>query len=224
MSSVLEFNNVTFGYSDGSKRRNILKNVSVKFEKGIFYAILGPSGSGKTTTLSLAGALDVPQKGEVLFKGQNIKKIGFTQHRRKNVALIFQSYNLINYMTALENVVMAMEISGSHKGQRKEVALNLLKDMGLTEEQVNRSVKKLSGGEQQRVAIARAIASDAEIILGDEPTGNLDMNTANEIIDILKKLAHEYNKCVIVVSHSSEVAEASDVIYKFEQGILIEKN
>jgi len=222
MEAVLEFNDVTYGYSNGGKRIDILKAASISFAKGVFYAILGPSGSGKTTTLALAGALDVPQKGKILFEGQDIKKIGLTRHRKKNVVLIFQNYNLINYMTALENVTMAMELSGSYKGERKQRAFKILKDLGLTEDESKRNVMKLSGGQQQRVAIARALASDAEVILADEPTGNLDVNTAREIIAIFKELAHVYNKCVIVVSHSHELAEESDTAYMFADGGLQE--
>lgn len=218
MSAVLEFDNVTFGYSNGGRRIDILKNANISFEKGTFYSIIGQSGSGKTTALALAGALDVPQSGRVLFGGQDIKKIGLTKHRKKNIVLIFQNYNLINYMTALENVKMAMDISGSYKGERKQQAMKLLKDLGLTEDESKRNVMKLSGGQQQRVAIARALATDAEVILADEPTGNLDVNTAKEIVGIFKELAHTRNKCVIVVSHSHEVAQESDVAYKFENG------
>lgn len=218
MKTILEFNDVTYGYMNGGKRVNILNKASVSFEKGVFYTILGPSGSGKTTSLALAGALDLPQGGRILFDGKDIKKIGLTRHRKKNVALIFQNYNLINYMTASENVTMAMELSGSHKGERKQQAMKLLKDLGLTEDEAKRNVMKLSGGQQQRVAIARALASDAEIILADEPTGNLDVDTAREIIEVFKELAHDYNKCVIVVSHSHELAGESDVIYRFENG------
>ncbi len=218
MQAVLEFDNVTFGYVNGGKRQNILENASITFDKGTFYAIIGPSGSGKTTSLALAGALDIPQSGRVVFNGQDIKKIGLTKHRRENVAMIFQNYNLINYMTALENVTMAMEISGSYKGKRKEQALKLLKDLGLTEDEAQRNVLQLSGGQQQRVAIARALASDADIILADEPTGNLDIHTAREIIVIFEELAHVYDKCVIVVSHSKEVADESDIAYRFEDG------
>ncbi|PKM45043.1 MAG: ABC transporter [Firmicutes bacterium HGW-Firmicutes-8] len=218
MEAILEFDNVTFGYSNGGKRVDILKNASVSFAKGVFYTIVGPSGSGKTTSLALAGALDVPQKGVVLFGGQDIKKIGYTRHRKKNVGLIFQNYNLINYMTALENVTMAMDLSGSYKGERKQRGLQLLKDLGLTEDEAKRNTMKLSGGQQQRVAIARALASDAEVILADEPTGNLDVDTAREIIAVFKELAHVYNKCVIVVSHSHEVAKESDMAYRFADG------
>lgn len=218
MGAILEFDGVSYAYSNGGNRIDILKDASVSFAKGVFYTIIGPSGSGKTTSLALAGALDVPQKGRVLFGGTDIRKIGLTRHRKKNVALIFQNYNLINYMTALENVTMAMDISGSYKGGRRQQALKLLNNLGLSEDEAKRNVLKLSGGQQQRVAIARALASDAELILADEPTGNLDQKTAAEIIAIFKELAHQYNKCVIVVTHSQQVAEDSDVAYMFADG------
>jgi len=218
MTALLEFENVSYSYANGGKKIDILNNASVAFENGTFYTILGPSGSGKTTALAIAGALDVPDSGKVLFGGQDIRKVGLTRHRKKNVSLIFQNYNLINYMTALENVIMAMEIAGSYKGSRKQQAFKLLAELGLTEDESKRNVMKLSGGQQQRVAIARALASDADVILADEPTGNLDTNTAKEITAIFQKLAHEYNKCVIVVSHSNEVAEKSDKVYCFENG------
>lgn len=220
MGALLEFDKVTFGYANGGKRLEILKDASIAFEKGVFYSIIGPSGSGKTTALALAGALDVPQQGRVLFAGKDIRKIGLTRYRKKNVALIFQNYNLINYMTALENVRMAMELSGSHKGRRKQRALELLQDLGLSADEARRNVMRLSGGQQQRVAIARALASDAEVILADEPTGNLDAQTAGEIIALFKELAHVYHKCVIVVTHSQQVAAESDAAYRFADGRL----
>jgi putative ABC transport system ATP-binding protein len=220
MTAVIEFDHVSFGYHNGGKKVDVLKDASVSFNKGVMYTILGPSGSGKTTTLALAGALEVPQSGRVLYKGQDIRTIGLVKHRRKNTAMIFQNYNLINYMSAMENTIMAMDISGSHRGKRREEALRLLKELGLTEDEARRNVLKLSGGQQQRVAIARALASDAEAILADEPTGNLDGDTAREIIDLFKRLAHQYDKCVIVVSHSLEVAGESDVVCRFLDGCL----
>ncbi|MBM7615530.1 ABC transporter ATP-binding protein [Alkaliphilus hydrothermalis] len=222
MEALLEFKDVTFGYVDGGKRVEILNDVNVSFAKGIFYTIIGPSGSGKTTTLALASALDVPRKGKIHFLGKDIKKIGYSKHRRENVVLIFQNYNLINYLTAIENVVLGMEVSNSYKGERKKKALKLLNDLGLTEDEAKRNVLKLSGGQQQRVAIARALASNADIILADEPTGNLDQDTAREITTILQELAHKYHKCVIVVSHSQEVADASDIAFHLKNGTLVE--
>lgn len=217
--SILSFENVSFQYA-GNNAPTILKDVSIGFESGTFYSIIGPSGSGKTTALSLAGGLDVPTSGKVLFQDQDIAKIGYTKHRRHNVALVFQNYNLIPYLNALENVVVAMEITNTYKGERKEKALQLLSMVGLTGEDIHRPVTKLSGGQQQRVAIARSLAGDAPIVLADEPTGNLDENSAAEIIQIFQKLAKEMGRCVIVVSHSTRVAKASDAIICFKNNTL----
>ena len=199
--------NVKYSY-DG--KRTVLKNISTEFEVGKIYAILGPSGCGKTTLLSLLGGLDSPSEGQVLFQRENIEKKGLAWHRKNNVAFIFQSYNLIDYMTPAENVALTSKLP----------PLPILKRVGLTEEESKRNVLKLSGGQQQRVAIARALASDAEVILADEPTGNLDEGTAAEITNILKECAHQMNKCVIIVTHSNELAKQADVSFRLEKGEL----
>ena len=218
--TVLSFQNVSFSYKDGSRKLVVLKDASFDFKEGTFYSIIGPSGSGKTTTLSLAGALDVPEKGSVYFEGKDVRKIGLTKFRRDNVAMVFQSYNLISYMSALENVQMAMEISGKKVPDKKQKSLNLLEKLGLSSEECKRNVRRLSGGQQQRVAIARALASEARIILADEPTGNLDSETAEEIIKILKELAGPYGKCVITVTHSVEVSKQADSVLRFNHGTM----
>lgn len=194
------------------KSRKILTAVNAVFETGKMYAILGPSGSGKTTLLSLLGGLDTPQKGEILFDGEDISEHGLEYHRRNHVSLIFQNYNLIDYMTPVENVRLTA----------KQNAVSMLKSLGLTEDEAKRNVLKLSGGQQQRVAIARTLASDAPIILADEPTGNLDEDTAAEITGILKESAYELNRCVVVVTHSNELAKQADVILKLKRGSLQE--
>ena len=199
---ILEIKNVTYNYSDSNE--NVLSSVNQKFEIGKFYAIIGKSGEGKSTLLSLLAGLDKPQKGQILFKGEDIEKDGYSNHRKNNISLVFQNYNLIDYLTPLENVRLV----------NKNASEKILLDLGLDKSQINRNVMKLSGGQQQRVAIARALSSIAPIILADEPTGNLDDETASEIIKILKKLAKEKNKCVIVVTHSKEVANSADVILK----------
>ena len=199
---ILEIKNVTYNYSDSNE--NVLSSVNQKFEIGKFYAIIGKSGAGKSTLLSLLAGLDQPQKGQILYKGEDIEKQGYNNHRKNNISLVFQNYNLIDYLTPLENVRLV----------NKNASEKILLDLGLDKSQINRNVMKLSGGQQQRVAIARALSSIAPIILADEPTGNLDDETASEIIKILKKLAKEKNKCVIVVTHSKEVANSADVILK----------
>lgn len=205
--AVLEVKEILYAYKT---EKPVLLNVNAIFETGKMYAILGASGSGKTTLLSLIGGLDVPQKGKILFEEENILQRGLEYHRRNHVSLIFQNYNLVDYMTPIENVELTA----------KQDVLPLLERLGLTTEEAKRNVMKLSGGQQQRVAIARALASDTPVILADEPTGNLDEDTAGDITKILKESAHELNKCVIVVTHSNELAAQADVILKLKRGSL----
>ena len=205
--SVLEMKDISYSYE---KSRKILTAVNAVFETGKMYAILGPSGSGKTTLLSLLGGLDTPQKGEILFDGEDISEHGLEYHRRNHVSLIFQNYNLIDYMTPVENVRLTA----------KQNAMSMLKSLGLTEDEAKRNVLKLSGGQQQRVAIARTLVSDAPIILADEPTGNLDEDTAAEITEVLKNCAHQMNKCVIIVTHSNELAKQVDTVFRLKKGKL----
>ena len=190
-----------------------MQNVSGLLETGKMYAILSPSGSGKTTLLSLLGGLDVPTQGSVLFDGEDIAAKGLEHHRRNHISLIFQSYNLIDYMTPVENVRLTAKLD----------ATPILERLGLEQDEITRNVLKLSGGQQQRVAIARALASDAPAILADEPTGNLDADTAEEITAILKESAHTFGKCVVVVTHSGEVAKQADVVLEIKRGHLKER-
>lgn len=221
MSAILRLEDVSYYYHSGGRKVNILDHASFAFERGKFYTIVGPSGSGKTTTLALASGLDVPKEGHVLFDEKDIKKIGLDKYRNKYVSIIFQSFNLITYMTAMQNVVTAMEITKVKEKNKKQKALEWFNKVGLTEEEAKRKVLQLSGGQQQRVAIARALSCNVDLILADEPTGNLDEQTAKEIVAIFQELAHENNKCVIAVTHSHEVAEQSDVIIRMENGKLV---
>ncbi|MGM0778749.1 MAG: ABC transporter ATP-binding protein [Bacillota bacterium] len=218
MSSLLEFKDISYWYKHENKKHDILKNINVSFEKGNFYSIIGPSGSGKTTFLALASALDVPKEGEVLYEGKDIRKIGLTRFRNKFVSIVFQSYNQLPYMTALQNVLTAMEITGSSVKNKKAIAVEMLKRVGISEIQARQKVLTLSGGQQQRVSIARALCCDAELIVADEPTGNLDEDTAREIVGLLRALAHEEGKCVIVVTHDPDIARDSDVVVKLSKG------
>ncbi len=208
---TLELQNISYSYEKG---KSILSNISAELEAGKLYAVLGPSGSGKTTLLSLLGGLDTPTKGEVLFNGENIAAKGLEYHRRNHISLIFQSYNLIDYMTPIENVQLTA----------KQDTIPILERLGLKKDEISRNVLKLSGGQQQRVAIARALASDAPVILADEPTGNLDEDTAGEITAVLKESAHTFWKCVVVVTHSGEVAKQADVVLEIRSGHLKERN
>lgn len=218
---ILQVKDLNYYYQDGENRRFILKDTNISFEKGKFYTILGQSGSGKSTFLSLVSALDTPQNGSILFNGQDIKGIGYDYYRRNNVGIIFQNYNLIPTFTAVENVLIPMSITENPLPDDKmTVAYNLLDYIGIDKSKADRRVNKLSGGEQQRVAIARSLATNVELILADEPTGNLDEEMEQEIIAIFKKLAHEHQKCVIVVTHSQEVAQQSDKIFQLKKGVL----
>ncbi len=207
---TLELKNISYAYEKG---KAVLQNVSAELETGKLYAILGPSGSGKTTLLSLLGGLDVPTQGSVLFDGEDITAKGLEHHRRNHISLIFQSYNLIDYMTPVENVRLTAKLD----------AAPILERLGLEQDEITRNVLKLSGGQQQRVAIARALASDAPVILADEPTGNLDADTAEEITAILKESAHTFGKCLVVVTHSGEVAKQADVVLEIKRGHLKER-
>ncbi|MGT2801836.1 putative ABC transport system ATP-binding protein [Streptococcus henryi] len=219
--AILEANNLSYFYQDGENRRYILKDTSISFEKGKFYTILGQSGSGKTTLLSLLSALEEPKEGRVFYNGKDLKEIGYETFRRNHVGIVFQHYNLIPYMTALENVMIPMAITENELPQNQaEVAYNLLDYIGIVKSKADRLVTQLSGGEQQRVAIARSLATNVDVILADEPTGNLDEEMEAEIVEIFKKLAHEHGKCVVVVTHSQEIASLSDEIYYLRKGKL----
>lgn len=213
--ALLEVKNVSYYYQDGDNKREILKDTSVTFERGNFYTIVGESGSGKTTFLSLIGALDRPKSGEILLKGHNIYE-DVKRYRQKDVGFVFQSYNLIPYMTAVENVSLALDIA--HLSKKINIK-GILAIVGITEDKTERVVTKLSGGEQQRVAIARAIAKSPTILLADEPTGNLDTDTSDFIVNIFNMLAHKMNMCVIMVTHNLEIAKRSDIVYRVDPKI-----
>ena len=205
--NIMELKNVVYAYEN---KKKVLKGINLSVEEGKMYAILGPSGCGKTTLLSLMGGLDSPTNGQILYDGQDIEKMGLSAHRKNNIAFIFQSYNLIDYLTPKENVALTSKLP----------PLPILERVGLTDEESKKNVLKLSGGQQQRVAIARALASDAKVILADEPTGNLDEDTAADVTAILKECAHQMNKCVVIVTHSNELAKQADVIFRLRKGDL----
>jgi putative ABC transport system ATP-binding protein len=220
--NILSVKNLNYYYQDGDTRRFILRDVSYEFERGRFYTILGESGSGKTTFLSMIAALDTPKSGEILFEGVDIRRIGYENYRRNKAGIVFQSYNLILYMTAVENVLVAMNITQNELPKdKKATAYNLLQYVGIDRAKADRTVNKLSGGEQQRVAIARAVATDVDLLLADEPTGNLDEETEAGIVEVLKSLAHDYKKCVIVVTHSSEIAAQADEVIRLKKGVFL---
>ena len=213
--SIFKCNHVSYSYD---KNTNVLKDITFSFELGKVYAILGSSGSGKTTLLSLLGGLDIPTTGTILYENEDIKKIGLESHRQNHVSLIFQNYNLIDDLSVFDNVA---PIENATLAAKKDVdVVPLLKRLGLSDKELKRTILKLSGGQQQRVAIARSLATDVPIILADEPTGNLDEITAAEITQILQETAHKLNKCVIIVTHSKDVAQKADTVLELKQGIL----
>lgn len=209
---IIEVKDLTYRYRKNAAP--VLDHIGAGFEEGRFYAIVGASGSGKTTLLSLLAGLDVPSQGQILYAGENICKTGLARHRREHVSIVFQNYNLIDYLTAAENIQLAGDCD----------AAALLAEVGLEPALARRSVLALSGGQQQRVAIARALASPARVLLADEPTGNLDAVTARGIIDLLAETAHHRGKCVIAVTHSETLAGAADTVLRLEGGRLTQTN
>ena len=207
--SILSLQNISFAYD----KMPVLKDISYEFEKGKMYCIIGKSGAGKTTLISLLSGLAIPTAGEIFYDGKSIAKIDKYTFRSKYIGVVFQSFNLITKYTALENVVLSMDVAGYKTKDKQSRALELLESVGLDEDEANRRVLKLSGGQQQRVAIARALSYDPDIILADEPTGNLDRDTQKEIIEIFRELANQ-GKCVILVSHSPDVADMCDDRYE----------
>ena len=214
---TLKLINVSYRYKDADKDDYVLRNINYSFEQGKIYAIKGKSGSGKTTLLSLISGLETKYEGDIFYDDKNLKKIDLDTYRNTYIGIVFQSYNLLPHLTAIENIILSMDISKVHVPNKKKKAIELLEKVGLNEEIGNRRVLKLSGGEQQRVAIARSLSYDPEIILADEPTGNLDHETEDEIMEILINLAHKEKKCVVIVTHSSNVANQVDVIYELKK-------
>lgn len=210
--SVLSLEKICFSYGTTS----VLNDISYDFEKGKIYCITGKSGAGKTTLLSVLSGLAEPSKGSILYNGEDIAKQDKYKFRSKYIGVIFQSFNLITKFTALENVMLSMDIAGVKGINKHQRAMELLSSVGLDEDEANRRVLMLSGGQQQRVAIARALSYDPDIILADEPTGNLDVDTQDEIMQIFRGLA-DNGKCVIIVSHSPQVAEMCDECYRLER-------
>ena len=210
---VLEAKNVVYYYK-ANKGKKVLDDISYGFEIGKMYAILGPSGSGKTTFLSLLAGLDSPTDGGIYYEGVNIRKKGLHNYRKKNMSLVFQNYNLIDYLTPEENVML---------GGKKDIE-KILEAVGIPREDWKRQVLQLSGGQQQRVAIARALASPAKVLLADEPTGNLDSKTGMDVIALLKMTSQAFHQTIVMITHNEEIALMADRMIRIEDGKVVNGN
>lgn len=214
---ILKLENVSYRYKDAPKDSYVFKDINYEFEEGKMYAIKGKSGSGKTTLLSLITGLEKCTEGKILYDGKELKKMNLDRYRNTEIGIVFQSYNLLPRLTAIENIILSMDISKVNVKNKKQKALELMKSVGLSEEHANRKILKLSGGEQQRIAIARSLSYNPKIIIADEPTGNLDKDTENEILKIFEHLAKDENKCVIIVTHSQNVCDKADSVYELSR-------
>lgn len=214
--SLLKLKNVSYRYKDADKDDYVLKNINYEFSLGKVYAIKGKSGSGKTTLLSLLSGLENNYVGEIYYDGKELKSLDLDKYRSSDIGIIFQSYNLLPHLTAIENIILSMNISNIKIDDKVNKAIELMKNVNLKESQKDRKVLKLSGGEQQRVAIARSLSYNPKMILADEPTGNLDKQTENDILKIFKNLAKKENKCIIIVTHSENVCNQADKIFELK--------
>ncbi|NFG40436.1 ABC transporter ATP-binding protein [Clostridium botulinum] len=217
--AILRVKNISYSY-EGTKKL-IFKDISVDFEKGKIYSIIGKSGAGKTSLLSLIAGLDNFTAGDILYNDKSLNNIDKDNYRAKEIGVIFQGYNLLTNTSALENILLSMDISRVHVENKKAYAFELLNKVGIDKETALRKVLQLSGGEQQRIAIARALSHNPDIIIADEPTGNLDNETEGEILNILEELAHKEDKCIIIVTHSKRVAHFADETWGLTKGNLI---
>lgn len=220
--SILQAQNVHYIYQSKYQKVHAVKGIDFEFEEGRFYAIVGKSGCGKTTFLSLLAGLDLPTEGQIVYSGKSTAEHNRDEYRLRAISLICQSYNLFPLLTVEENVIYPMLLRGVKENDAKHIAHKKLKDVGLGDTYYNRLPAMLSGGEQQRVAIARALASDARIILADEPTGNLDTENSEIVFSLLQRLAHEEGYCIIVVTHDTAIADKADEVLRLRDGALIQ--
>lgn len=218
--AILKVKDVRFSYRTRYHQVDALKGVTYTFDEGKIYALVGKSGSGKSTLLSLMAGLDLPQEGEILFEGQSTAAMDLNQYRREKAAVIYQSFRLFPALTVEENVTYPMELRGLDGQTARAQAKALIQKVNLPETALNRFPGMLSGGEQQRVAIARALGMDSKLLLADEPTGNLDTENSNHIIDLLVRLAHEDGYCVIIATHDMDILQKMDCVCRVQDGAL----
>ncbi|MBP5160040.1 MAG: ABC transporter ATP-binding protein [Lachnospiraceae bacterium] len=222
--AIVEVKDLKYRYENKYQTVNALNGVNCSFEEGKFYALVGRSGTGKSTLLSLIAGLMLPSEGEILFEGVPTSSMDLNRYRREKVAVIYQSFRLLPLLSVSENVTYPMELRGFKGKKAREKAAELIESVGLPASVLNRFPHMLSGGEQQRVAVARAMSMETHLLLADEPTGNLDSENSRLIIDLLLKLAHDQEYCVIVVTHDPEIAARADKVFRIRDGVLTEED
>ena len=215
--SILALQHVSYQYEGTQKV--IFKDLNMNFETSRIYTIVGKSGAGKTTLLSLISGLDIATSGSIEYQGENLTKINRNQYRAKSAGIVFQNLNLLTNTTAIDNIVLSMHISGVKRTDKKTHAMKLLERVGISPEKAQRKILQLSGGEQQRIGIARALAHNPDLIIADEPTGNLDKKTEARVLKIFESLAHDEGKCVIIVTHSKRVTNVADEVWGIDRGM-----
>ncbi len=219
---LISLHNVTKTYARGGESVDVLSGLNLEIEAGAFEALMGPSGSGKSTLLNLIAGLDVPTSGSVEVAGERVDKLGqsaLATWRSRTIGFIFQQYNLMPVLTAVENVELPLLLTNLSSSERRERAETALRVVGLTDRQKHYP-RQLSGGQEQRVAIARAIVTDPRVIVADEPTGDLDRHSADEILDLLERLASELKKTIVMVTHDPAAAERAQVVRRLNKGML----
>lgn len=210
--------NLDYTYQNRYKSVHAVKEAEISLERGKFYAIVGKSGSGKSTLLSLLAGLDIPTGGEILYEGISLCTLDMSEYRLNRASVIYQGFNLFPKLTALENVAFPLRLRKVPKADALARAASALDAVGLNRGFHRRYPSMMSGGEQQRVAIARALAQGSEILLADEPTGNLDSENSGVVVSILGRLAHEHNCCVVVVTHDDAIAQQADTVFRMADG------
>ena len=221
--TIIKLENVWKIYQMGEVKVNALRGINITVKKGEFLAIMGPSGSGKSTAVNMVGSLDTPSKGKIFLEGHDISKLSesdLAQLRGKKIGFIFQQFNLINTLSALENVALPMVFQGFDKEERIERAKILLEKVGLGDRMYHKPTE-LSGGQQQRVAIARSLSNDPEVVLADEPTGNLDSTTGESVMSFLADLNRKEGKTIIMVTHDTYVAHHADRVEYLKDGMVV---